>query len=215
MIAFRFYTCSTCQKNLFKYSKNHFFRVFRNFCGWKSFCNYRIVLQDAGVQLGWYRCSIRRVTEAQWSVQIESKLRIISKNVRKSWNWVIGVFNLSGSLCTSTVMSAPPTRRQAVAVKGYRKRDRTPSSDSSAESIRGCRDSPSPVRCSIQRAVKSRKLHHFFRRKNLTSSSLRSIYGFLWGAFSSPNWGSGCLLRDCDSPGRFCACSGLFNYWWG
>ena len=57
-------------------------------------------------------------------------------------------------------MSAPPTRRQAVAVKGYRKRDRTPSSDSSAGSFRGCRDSPSPVRYPIQRAVKSRKLHH-------------------------------------------------------
>ncbi len=58
-------------------------------------------------------------------------------------------------------MSVPSSTQRAVAVKGVRKRSQSSDSDSSMESFKGCRDSPSPVRGGPrQRATKSRKLHH-------------------------------------------------------
>ena len=58
-------------------------------------------------------------------------------------------------------MPTPPVKRQAVAAKGFRKREASSSSDSSTEDFRGCRDTTSPDRDgTAQRATKSRKVHH-------------------------------------------------------
>ncbi len=58
-------------------------------------------------------------------------------------------------------MSAPSAKKQAVAVKGLRRSERSASCGTILGPFRGCRDSPSAVRSeTMQRAVKSRRLHH-------------------------------------------------------
>ena len=70
-------------------------------------------------------------------------------------------FKFSDHLLVSIIMSAPSSSRQAVAVKGPRKREPSPSSSSRSDSFNGCRDSPSPTRGGgVRRATKSCKQYH-------------------------------------------------------
>ncbi len=72
--------------------------------------------------------------------------------------------------CPEMSASSAPCSQPAVAVKSPRKRPRESSVSGSRydEEFRGCRDSPSPTRPgSIQRASKSRPMHHRILVENL------------------------------------------------